>query len=218
MISAAAIKDQFFTCLDHSRAGTKPYPHWFLKDVFPHDVCNAIKAIPLDPPRIEDTKGKRETHNETRIFVSPENRGRFDVCRELADALQDEATVAKLESTCGTKLKGGFLRIEYCQDTGGFWLEPHTDIGAKLFTMLVYLSTDPGSENWGTDVLDKDLNLVATAPSPFNAGLIFIPGADTWHGFHKRPIEGVRKSIIVNYVKDEWRSRHELAFPDRAVG
>lgn len=40
---------------------------------------------------------------------------------------------------------------------------------------------------------------------------------DTWHGFGKRPIGGIRRSIIVNYVKDEWRSRHELAYPDRPV-
>lgn len=218
MIDTAAIMDKFFACLDHGRAGTKPYRHWFLRDVFPEDVCNAVKALPLDPPRIKDTKGKRETNNDTRTFFSVENRRRFDVCREVAKALQNGATIRKLESTCGTALKGGSLRIEYCQDTEGFWLEPHTDISAKLFTMLVYLSTDPGSEKWGTDILDEKLNLVATVPYEFNCGLIFIPGTNTWHGFHKRPIDGVRKLIIVNYVKDEWRARHELAYPDQAVG
>ncbi|MEE9301765.1 MAG: 2OG-Fe(II) oxygenase [Alphaproteobacteria bacterium] len=218
MISAAAIKDQFLTCLDHGRAATSPYRYWLLGDVLPDDVCNAIRELPFDPPRIDDTKGKRETHNHTRAFFAMENRARFGVCRELAAALQDRQAVGKLESTCGVALKGGFLRIEYCRDTAGFWLEPHTDIGAKLFTMLVYLSTGPGSEQWGTDVLDEDRNLVATAPSNFNSGLIFIPAANTWHGFRKRPIAGVRKSIIVNYVKPEWRSRHELAYPDQAVG
>ena len=217
MIHAAAIRNHFVTSLDDCRAAAKPYRHWLLRDVFPHDVCDAIKTLPFDPPRIEDTEGKRETHNDTRIFFSVENRARFDVCRELADVLQHEATIRELESTCGVTLKGGFLRIEYCQDTAGFWLEPHTDIGAKLFTMLVYLSTDPGSEEWGTDIFDENMNLVATASYHYNWGLIFIPGADTWHGFRKRPIDGVRKSIIVNYVKDEWRDRHQLAYPDQAV-
>ena len=45
-----------------------------------------------------------------------------------------------------------------------------------------------------------------------------MPASDTWHGFHKRPIAGVRRSLIVNYVKPEWRSRHELAYPDHAAG
>ncbi len=217
MINSSAIMDKFFTCLDHSRAETEPYRHWFLEDVLPEDVCNAIKALPFDPPRIEDTKGKREAHNDTRTFFSVEHRERFDVCRAVAEALQDGETVRKLERTCGITLKGGFLRIEYCQDTEGFWLEPHTDISEKLFTMLVYLSTDAGSEKWGTDILDENLDLVMTVPYAFNCGLIFIPGANTWHGFHKRPISGVRKLIIVNYVKDEWRSRHELAYPHQAV-
>jgi hypothetical protein len=26
---------------------------------------------------------------------------------------------------------------------------------------------------------------------------------------------GIRRSLIVNYVKPDWRSRHELSFPDR---
>ncbi len=217
MISAAAIKDTFLKCLEHSRAGTKPYRHWLLEDVLPDDACNAIKALPFDPPEIEETEGKRETNNATRTFFSGENLERFEVCRELSEAMQDGATIEKLESTCGATLKGSFLRIEYCQDTSGFWLEPHTDISEKLFTMLVYLSTEPGAEKWGTDVLDENTNLVATAPYGFKRGLIFIPGANTWHGFHKRPIEGVRRLIIVNYVTDQWRDRHQLAYPDRPV-
>jgi len=84
--------------------------------------------------------------------------------------------------------------------------------------MLVYLSTEPGSEEWGTDILDANLNLVAVAPYKRNCGLIFVPGGDTWHGFRRRPIQGVRRSLIVNYVKPEWRSRHELAYPDHAAG
>ena len=218
MADALTIQKTFLASLESCRAGREPYAHWLLEDVFPAEVSEAVAALPFDPPAIEDTEGKRETHNQTRVFFSVENRRRFEVCRSLAAALQDIATVEKLEATCGAPLKGGFLRIEYCQDTDGFWLEPHTDIGAKLFTMLVYLSRDPGSESWGTDILDGDGNVVATAPYAFNRGLIFIPGADTWHGFRKRPIRGVRKLLIVNYVKDEWRSRHELAYPEEAVG
>lgn len=58
----------------------------------------------------------------------------------------------------------------------------------------------------------------ATAPCRRNAGLVFIPGGAAWRGFHRRPIEGVRRSLIVNYAKPERRSRHELAFPDRLAG
>ena len=213
----AAITSKFFRALDSRRSQSEPYRHWLLREVFTDQACEAISALPFAPPRIAETEGKRETNNSTRTFFSPAWRDRFVVCRELAATLQDPETVGKLENACDITLKGGFLRIEYCQDTDGFWLEPHTDIGAKLFTMLVYLSTDPGAEGWGTDIYDQELRFVATAPYEFNCGLIFIPGADTWHGFRKRPLKGVRKLVIVNYVKDEWRSRHELAYPDRPV-
>jgi hypothetical protein len=109
------------------------------------------------------------------------------------------------------------LRIEYCQDCAGFWLSPHTDIGVKKFTMQIYLSQEPGSREWGTDLLNEQKTLVRRAPSTFNAGMIFIPGSNTWHAFAKRPIQGVRKSILVNYVGPEWRARHELCFPDQPV-
>jgi hypothetical protein len=168
-------------------------------------------------PPIGDTLGKRETHNSTRLFFGAEQRAAYPVCDALASALQGHAVVRRLESLCGAVLRGSSLRIEYCLDTDGFWLEPHTDIGAKLYTMLVYLSDEPASEAWGTDVLDGPHRLVATTPYVRNGGLIFIPGADTWHGFHRRPIAGVRRSLIVNYVKPEWRSRHELAFPEQPV-
>ena len=175
-------------------------------------------AMPLPrcrspPPAIDDTLGKRDTHNASRIFVSPRPIAPARRCAALAEAFQDEATTALLEDVCGVTLAGSFLRIECCLDTDGFWLEPHTDIGAKLFTMLVYLSDHPDAEDWGTDIMDAAGNVLDRASGAFNTGLIFIPAADTWHGFAKRPIRGVRRSLIVNYVKPEWRSRHELAFP-----
>ncbi|MGD0186545.1 MAG: hypothetical protein ABSC25_15020 [Roseiarcus sp.] len=43
-------------------------------------------------------------------------------------------------------------------------------------------------------------------------------GVDAWRGFRRRPVDGVRRSLIINDVKPEWRSRHELAFPDRFAG
>ena len=194
-----------------------PFRHWCPRDVLPQTLCDAVRALPFPPPLIADTLGKRETHNSRRIFVSEPNRARFAACASLADAFQDEATVGLLEDLTGARLNGAFTRIEYCQDTDGFWLEPHTDIGAKLLTLLIYLSDHPDAESWGTDIMNAEGQVLARLPGTANRGLIFVPGPDTWHGFAKRPIDGVRRSLIVNYVKPEWRSRHELAFPDQPV-
>ena len=74
-----------------------------------------------------------------------------------------------MEDVCGRRLTDASLRIEYCLDTDGFWLEPHTDIGAKLFTMLIYLSDDPGAVEWGTDILDAEHSLVERSSGAFNS-------------------------------------------------
>ncbi len=210
-----SIAQHFLACLAGSPMQSQPWRHWLLNDAFPPGVCAAIAALPFVPAAIADTLGKRETHNASRIYFSPENQAQFPVCADVAAAFQSPATVAALEKNCGTRLDGTSLRIEYCLDTDGFWLEPHTDIGVKKFTMLVYLSDEPGAQDWGTDIYDGAQNWVGSAPYRRNGGLIFIPSEDTWHGFRKRPINGVRKSIIINYVGPEWRARHELAFPDR---
>jgi hypothetical protein len=211
------IARNFLSSLDHSDSSTYPFRHWLLNRVLPNRTCKAIDALPAAPPPIDDTLGKRETHNSTRLFFGETQRAAYPVCDELATALQSEAVVGQLQALCDVALAGSFLRIEYCLDTDGFWLEPHTDIGAKLFTMLIYLSDGPGSEGWGTDLLDGPDKLVLTTPYQRNFGFIFVPSADSWHGLHRRPINGVRRSLIVNYVRSEWRSRHELAFPHRPV-
>jgi hypothetical protein len=110
--------------------------------------------------------------------------------------------VHRLEQRCGVALAGSYLRIEYCLDTTvSGWSRIPTS--APSCSPWVYLSDDPGSKTWGTDLLDGPVRLVATMPYRRNSGCIFIPGPNTWHGFDRRPIVGFRRSLIVNYVKPE---------------
>jgi hypothetical protein len=217
-MDTAPILDRLARALAGAEVPDQPYRYWLMHDVLPEETARGISALPFAPPEIGDTEGRRETHNSTRVFFSSENRKRFPVVAATAEAFQSPEAVGMLDAVCGTRLAGSHLRIEYCQDTDGFWLEPHTDIAVKLFTMLVYLSTESDAEYWGTDVYDASLSLAGRAPGSFNRGLIFIPGSDTWHGFARRPIKGVRRSIIINYVTNEWRARHELAYPETPVG
>lgn len=211
------VLDTFLASLASSRHDGYPYDHWILAGCLPVETCEAIRSLPFPPPAIEDTEGKRDSHNESRQFISPNERREFPVLEDLSAALQSPHCIAALERTCGAQLEDTFLRIEYTQDTGGFWLGPHTDVGPKKFTMMIYLSDGPGSETWGTDVLDREHEIVKTVSSPYNAGMIFVPSDHSWHGFHRRQINGIRRSLIINYVTTEWRNRHELAYPDQTV-
>ena len=200
-----------------ARRQDSPFRHWLPRDILPATLWPAVLSLPFTPPSTGETAGRRETRNAERQFVTEAARACLPACTALAEAFQDEATVTLVADLTGENLTGASLRIEYCLDQPGFWLEPHTDIGAKRFTMLIYLSRHSDAETWGTELMDAAGTVLGRASGAFNAGLVFVPGADTWHGFTPRPLSGIRRSLIVNYVGPEWRARHELAYPDVPV-
>ena len=203
----------FLAALRNAEHRREPFDYWLLGDILPTAVCDGIAGLPFPSPDGAIFDGRREANSTKRIYFTPQVQERFSICREVADAFRHPRVVAAIERMTGTDLTYGRLRIEYCQDVDGFWLEPHVDIPVKLFTMLVYLTDAPELHDAGTDIYDSssEHKLVASAPYEWNAGLMFIPGKNTWHGFRKRPIRGVRKSIIINYVAPEWRAVEELA-------
>jgi hypothetical protein len=211
------VAEVFISSLRGSVEFSTPYRHWLLSRALPDDVAQAITELPWRPPVVQYTDSTREANNATRTYFGVENRARYGVCDQVAQAFQSGEVVSAIEQICDIDLTGTSLRIEYCQDCAGFWLSPHTDIGVKKFTMQIYLSKEPGSQDWGTDLLDEQKIMVRRAPSAFNSGMMFIPGSNTWHAFGKRPVQGVRKSILVNYVGPEWRARNELCFPNHPV-
>ncbi|MHA1567201.1 MAG: 2OG-Fe(II) oxygenase [Alphaproteobacteria bacterium] len=203
----------FLACMGKARHETQPYDYWLLDDPLPEGVCDDIAALPFPPPNDPIFDGRREANNTQRHYFTPENQAKFEVCRRVVDGFEDSAVRGAIEEATGADLSDGYLRIEYCQDTEGFWLEPHTDISVKKFTMLVYLLDDPSLAKAGTNILEgpPDHKYVGSAPYAKNKGVIFIPGKDTWHGVGQHSFKGLRKSIIINYVTSDWREKWELS-------
>lgn len=214
---AQRVQDSFIASLRNSARPVEPYRHWVLHNTLPAVDADAVYGLDVPVPENLNFVGKRDANNETRVYFNAESQARFPAVKAVAEAFQDAKTIAALEAECGLDLTGTNLRIEYCQDTAGFWLEPHTDIGAKKFTMLVYLSQAEDAETWGTDVYDADKKWFGRASGEYNSSMVFVPGSNTFHGFEERAINGVRKTIIINYVGPEWRARQELAFPETPV-
>jgi hypothetical protein len=125
--------------------------------------------------------------------------------------------VSTIERVMGADLSGTYVRLEYAQDIDGFWLQPHTDLGVKKFTMLIYIGDRPDQNDLGTDIYRDAETWAKRPPFTSNTALVFVPGDNTWHGFEPREIKGVRKSVIMNYVTDEWRAREQLAYPTTPV-
>lgn len=218
----AITKDAFVSSLLESIATSqrtdRPYRHWSLQACLPADAAELILTLPFPPPDLGGQSGKREIHNATRRYFDVENRAKFPVCEGFCQAFQDKRVTDRITRHFGSKLTGSYLRVEYAQDTDGFWLEPHTDLGVKTFTMLLYLSKDAQHRGLGTDIYDNEKRHVGAPPFMPNSAMVFVPSNITFHGFEPRKIEGVRKSVIINYVTEEWRAREQLAFPDQPIG
>ena len=211
------IKKSLTESVDTAERRTAPYRHWILHQVLPTSVFDELKAMPFPVADLGGVSGTREAHNPDRIYFSGANLETFDNARATVEAFQDPKIVAHLAGVFGAPLDNTYIRIEYAQDTDGFWLKPHTDIGVKMFTMLLYMSDDPRHSDLGTDIYADETTHAGRPPFEPNSAMIFVPATNTWHGFEKRPIQGVRRSIIINYVTNDWRAREQLAFPQQPV-
>ncbi len=211
------IFESFTAALGRAAGFDAPYQHWFIERPLPEDIIEDLQVMQFQAPDLGGVSGKRELHNDQRHYVDQDNIARLPAFAALANAFQAPEMAAAIEDFFSVDLNGTFLRIEYAQDVTGFWLEPHTDLGVKRLTVLVYLSDGEGHGNLGTDVYTGDKKWMKRSPFRPNFAMAFVPGDHTYHGFEAREISGVRKSLILNYVTTDWRDREQLAFPDQTV-
>jgi hypothetical protein len=212
-----ALVSTLLDSIETAKQSEWPYRSWFVQKCLPSPTVQELLELPFEAPALHGISGKRELHNATRKYFDTENQERFPVCAAFCAAFQNRQLTDRIASRFGARLSGSYLRVEYAQDIDGFWLEPHTDLGVKTFTMLLYLSTEPQHGGLGTDIYDATKSPVGRSPFASNSAFVFVPSSITYHGFERRPIEGVRKSIIINYVTNEWRAREQLAFPSRPI-
>ena len=215
--STDAVSASLIAAITTASRSETPYRHWTVTEVFPRDVSRILRALPYAVPDLHGVSGKRELHNDQRHYFDAATNARFPACQAVADAFQSPEVVVAIEHATGADLSASYVRLEYAQDTDGFWLQPHTDLGVKRFTMLIYLADSEGQADLGTDIYaDKDTWAKRSAFID-NTALVFVPGDNTWHGLERRKIGGVRKSVIMNYVTEAWRERGQLAYPATPV-
>jgi hypothetical protein len=214
---AAAIASSFASAIANRRAFEQPYRHWLLDGVFPAEVSDELANLPFAAPQLDGVSGRRELHNDKRSYFDAGGMSRFPVMRSVAEALQSAGITELIRDAFDAPIDDTFLRLEYAQDIDGFWLEPHTDLGVKKFTGLIYLSDGPGHHELGTDIYSAKNRHFGRSPFKRGGAMIFVPSQTTWHGFERRPIAGVRKSVILNYVTHDWRAREQLSYPDQPV-
>ncbi len=203
--------------LESAEQFESPYRHWFLREFLPTEIVDDLLAIDFPAPELGGVSGKRELHNEQRRYFDGPNMAAFPAMGAVAKAFQSAPLIGALAKFFGANLDDTFLRIEYAIDQTGFWLQPHTDLGVKRLTILHYISATPDQDDCGTDIYDADKTHAKRTPYEKNLALAFVPGDATYHGFEKRPIAGIRKSLIINYVTHDWRDREQLCYPQTPV-
>ncbi|MDA8870967.1 2OG-Fe(II) oxygenase, partial [Rhizobiaceae bacterium] len=172
-VSSQDVKSTLLASFLAAERHSDPYAWFMVRDCLPDAMLKPLRDLPFPAPALEGVSGTREAHNKSRNYFDADARAEHEVCAALADALQDPEIVSAVERTFSTDLSNTSLRIEYGQDTDGFWLEPHTDIGVKNFTMLLYLSDGPGHETLGTSIYaDRDTHVGETPFAP-NAAMVF---------------------------------------------
>jgi hypothetical protein len=198
--------------------GDTPFTHWALKDVLPEDIRQGLISLPVAPAtNYGGSVDKRNMLMGGQQYLGEEWRANYPVCQQVCELFASPEVVTALQQTFSIRLRGSWLRVGYHVDGDGFQLEPHMDIREKLITINVYLDKTNQDEQLGTDlyVYDGDYDHdnfrhVGVLPSPNNSALVFLPCANSWHGFEQRHITGERKVLIVNYVTKGWRATHEL--------
>ena len=206
------ISGAFLAALRRAEHRREPFDYWLLEDVLPETVCDAIADLPFSPPDNATFDGRRETNNARGVYFTLENQQRFVGVPRSSGRISPFPRPERHRAHHGHRLGDGAAAHRVLPGRRRLLAGAARRYPVKLFTMLVYLADAPELHDAGTDIYDDspEHKLVASVPCEWNAGLIFIPGKNTWHGFSKRPIRGVRKSII-NFVAPEWRAGDELA-------
>ena len=202
----------FCESLQTAQKFVSPYSHFFLRDVFSKELLQELGALDFALPDLKGISGKREYHNDQRHYFSQENRLKNDAINLVSEVFRHPQVLNKIRASTGARLDGTFVRIEYAQDTDGFWLNPHTDLGVKTLTLII--SILDGQDELGTDIYSSETEHFGTCPFQNGAAFLFVPSDHTWHGFEARPIKGVRKSLIMNYVTSDWIARDQLSFSE----
>ena len=165
---------------------------------------------------LDGVSGKRELHNNTRKYFDAENSAKFPVCEAFCDAFQDKRVTDKIAGTSAPSSTAPTCASS-SRRTPTASGSSRTPTSASSCSRCCSTCRRTRAPALGTDIYDTDKKHVGRSPFEPNAAMVFVPSNITYHGFEARKIEGVRKSVIINYVTNEWRAREQLAFPDQPI-
>ena len=199
--------------IENSIEYNEPFKHWEIDDFFESTLIKNI--LKLDIPTGPNGYESRDVDDDSeRAFITEDFVTKYPDFEDVVDIFTDDNFKSTLEKKYNINLKNyPKLRMEYMQDLDEFYIKPHTDELVKAITIVIYFTDDKRYvDSLGTELyVNENKEGVKKVPFKPNKGIIFVPdGESTWHGFSKSNFDIIRRSIIINYVTDEWRDIHQL--------
>lgn len=172
------VLDHILSRLGDTKLDPDPYPHFFIKNIFPEDFYTALLLNLPDIQKyvcVDDWGNVADERNSYRsIFrLEPSGLEQLDLEKkkfwdDLTATLESETFASAIMSYTFAHLKQRFFgnldlpvhsSTSLCQTREGYSLGPHTDSPHKIVTIIFYLAPDTNNENVGTTVyvpLDKE--------------------------------------------------------------
>ena len=186
----------------------KPWKHFIIDDVFSKEDYQILKDFPRLDSGYENITGFRDAI-DNRVYLNDKFVNDNPQFKNILRTLNNTDVFEKIFDI---KLSRCSLRPELIDDRYPFFHEVHCDHPDKVLTLLIYIDKDD-EQNLASD-LYVDKNTHHTKLKWKNNGGIgwtIEPNDNKWHGFKPMKYRGVRRILIVNWVKDEvWNDKSQL--------
>ena len=186
----------------------KPWKHFILDDVFSKEDYQILKNFPRLDSGYENITGFRDAI-DNRVYLNDKFVHDNPQFKNILRTLNNTDIFEKIFDV---KLSRCSLRPELIDDRYPFFHEVHCDHPDKVLTLLIYIDKDD-EQNLASDLYIDENTHHTKLKWKDNGGIGWTiePNDNKWHGFKPMKYEGVRRILIVNWVKnDVWKDKSQL--------
>ena len=186
----------------------KPWKHFILDDVFSKEDYQILKDFPRLDSGYENITGFRDAI-DNRVYLNDKFVHDNPQFKNILRTLNNTDIFEKIFDV---KLSRCSLRPELIDDRYPFFHEVHCDHPDKVLTLLIYIDKDD-EQNLASDLYIDENTHHTKLKWKNNGGIGWTiePNDNKWHGFKPMKYDGVRRILIVNWVKDEvWNDKSQL--------
>ena len=186
----------------------KPWKHFIFDDIFSKEDYQTLKDFPRLDSGYENITGFRDAI-DNRVYLNDKFVHDNPQFKNILRTLNNTDIFEKIFDV---KLSRCSLRPELIDDRYPFFHEVHCDHPDKVLTLLIYIDKDD-EQNLASDLYIDENTHHTKLKWKNNGGIGWTiePNDNKWHGFKPMKYDGVRRILIVNWVKDEvWNDKSQL--------